>query len=265
LLALMNNKKEETTSAKDNVESLGMSLGKRLGRLELSGVEVVEQLVVLTDRCEVVEAAVLEEHVERKKDKILIEKTVDKLDEIENNYKASEKEHEKENDELKAKLCKLKEDHIDLKEKLLSLVINCQGYEEKIKRLESSNDELMENVKNLEKDKEKLMESLDTNANHTHPCEFLEPPPMSVSPSSSASSTITTPLFSRPPPPIRCMARQPPPRIGSMAIRATVPNMVHPVVFHPQYMQVYAPTPHQYPQDPYAQGATYQEWSDLGE
>jgi len=261
LLALMNNKKEEAASAKDNIESLGMSLGKRLGRLELSGVEVVEQLVVLTDRCEVVEAAVLEEHVERKKDKIIVEKVVDKLDEIENKFKANEKE----NDELKAELCKLKEDHIDLKEKFLSLVMNCQGYEEKIKRLERSNDELMEAVKNLEKDKEKLMESLDTNAKHTHPCELSEPPPMSVSPSSSASSAITTPLFSRPPPPIRCMARQPPPRIGSMHIRASVPPMVHPVVFHPQYMQVYAPTPYQYTQDPYAQGDTYQEWSDLGE
>jgi len=263
LLALMNNKKEEAASAKDNIESLGMSLGKRLGRLELSGVEVVEQLVVLTDRCEVVEAAVLEEHVERKKDKIIIEKAVDKLDEIKNNFKASEEEHEKENNELKAKLCKLKEDHTDLKEKFLSLVINCQGYEEKIKRLESTNDKLMEAVENLEKDKKKLLESLDTNANHTHPCEFLEPPPMSVSPSSSASSTITTPLFTRPPPPIRCMASQPPPHIGS--VKASIPPMVHPVVFHPQYMQVYAPAPHQYTQDPYAQGVTYQEWSDLGE
>jgi len=265
LLALMSNKKEETAAAKDDIESLGTSLGKRLGRLELSGVEIVEQLVVLTDRCEVVEAAVLEEHVDRKKDKIIVEKAVDKLDEIENNFKASEEEHEKENNELKAKLCKMKEDHTDLKEKFLSLVINCQEYEEKIKRLESSNDALMEAVKNLEKDKEKFMDSLDTNANHTNPCELLERPPMSVSPSSSASSTITTPVFSRPPPPIRRIASQPPPRIGSMAIRASVPPMVHPVVFHPQYMQVYAPAPHQYMQDPYAQGATYPEWSDLGE
>jgi len=264
-LALMDNNNEDTASANDDIESLGISLGKRLGRLELNGVELVEQLVVLTDRCEVVEAAVLEEHVDRKKDKNMIEKVVDKLDEIENNFKAKEV---KQYDELKATLKKLTEDHTDLKEKFLSLVINCQGYEEEIERLQSSNAELVEAVKNLEKDKEKLMESLDTNSNHTYSSsEFLVPPTMPVSPSSSASSNITTPLFSQPPPPIRSMASQPPTRIGSMPmpIRAQAPQVVHSVLFHPQYMQVYIPTPQQYMQDPYAQRFTYHEWSDLTE
>merc|ERR1719312_1546411 len=147
-------------SAKDDLETLGMSLGKRLGRLEISGVEVVEQVVVLTDRCEVVEAAVLEEHVQREEDKKITERVVDKLDALENNFKASIERHTKECDEIKAELCKLRKDHTDLKEKFLSLVITCQEYEEKFKRLESSNDELMKVVKNLEKEKEELVDAL---------------------------------------------------------------------------------------------------------
>merc|ERR1719312_1320835 len=148
-------------SAKDDLETLGMSLGKRLGRLEISGVEVVEQVVVLTDRCEVVEAAVLEEHVQREEDKKITEKVVDKLDALENKFKASIERHTKENDdEIKVELCKLRKDHTDLKEKFLSLVITCQEYEEKFKRLESSNDELMKVVKNLEKEKEELVDAL---------------------------------------------------------------------------------------------------------
>jgi len=266
-LALMNNNKEETASTTDDIDSLGMSLGKRLGRLELSGVELVEQLLVLTDRCEVMEAAVLEEHVERKKNMNMIEKVVEKLDEIENHFKASEEEHVKQNDKLKATLSKLKEDHTDLKEKFLSLVLNCQGYEEEIKRLESSNDELVEAVRNLEKDKEKLRESLEKATNHENPCEFFMPPTttMPISPSSSASSASTTPLFSLPPPPFRSMASQPPPHVGSLPLRASASHVVHSVLFHPQYMQVYAPSPHQYMQEPYSQGFTYQEWSGLGE
>merc|ERR1719312_1477839 len=82
------------------------------------------------------EATVLEEHVNREKDKNIIEKLVEKFDEFKNNIKIKEEESAKQTDELKAKLCKLKEDHTDLKEKFLSLVINCQGYEEDIKRLE---------------------------------------------------------------------------------------------------------------------------------
>ena len=58
------------------------------------------------------QAAVVEEHVDRKKDWNIIEKLVDKLDEIENNLKACEKVHAKQND-------KLKDDHTDLKEKFL--------------------------------------------------------------------------------------------------------------------------------------------------
>merc|ERR1719260_676551 len=125
------------------------------------------------------EAAVLEEHVERKKNMNMIEKVVEKLDEIENHFKASEEEHVKQSDKLKATLSKLKEDHTDLKEKFLSLVLNCQGYEEEIKRLESSNDELVEAVRTLEKA-----------TNHENPCEFFMPPTttMLISPSSSASS-----------------------------------------------------------------------------
>ena len=225
----MNNNKEETASATDHIESLG----RRLGRLELRGVELVEQLVVLTDRLEVTQAAVLEEHIDRNKDWNIIEKLADEWDELENNLKACEEEHAKQNDKFKAKLSKSKDDHTDLKEMFLSLVIHCQGFEEKIKRLERSNDELMEAMKDLEKDKEKLMESLYTNTNHTHPCMFLVPPPMTVSPSSSTSSTITAPLFSQSP--IRSMASQPP--------------VVHPVISHAQFMPVHPPSPHQYTQN----------------
>merc|ERR1719312_2200199 len=193
-------------SAKDDLETLGMSLGKRLGRLEISGVEVVEQVVVLTDRCEVVEAAVLEEHVQREEDKKITERVVEKLDALENNFKESIEKHAKErDDEVKAELCKLKKDHTDLKEKFLSLVITCQEYEEKFKRLESSNDELMRAVKNLEKDKEELVDSL--TSNRTTPCEFLNNTTTTTSP--KTSSSITTSLFSHPPPPIRSMPRQP--------------------------------------------------------
>ena len=48
----MTDKAEEITS---DIESLWMSLGKRLGRLEFSGVEMEEQLVGLVDMIEVVE------------------------------------------------------------------------------------------------------------------------------------------------------------------------------------------------------------------
>ena len=239
----------------NDLESLGMSLGKRLGRLEISGVEVVEQMVVLTDRCEVVEAAVLEEHDQREKDKKVTERVVDKLDALEKNFKANIEKHVKESgDVIKAKLFELKKDHTDLKEKFLSLVITCQEYEEKIKRLESSNDELMKAVKNLEKDKEELLDSW--NSNRTTP---------STTSPAKTSSSITASLFSRPPPPIgSSMPRQPPPPIGSIPLsRARAPHVMQPVLFHPQYMQVYAPVPRHYMQDPYTnpQGFTYPEWS----
>ena len=247
------NGKEEMPSDTDDLDSLSLSLGKRLGKLEISGVDVVEQLEVLTDRCEVMEAAVLEEHVNREKDKSIIEKLVEKFDELKNNIKVKEEESAKQTDELKAKLCKLKEDHIDLKEKFLSLVLNCQGYEEDIKRLESSNTHLIEAVKNLEKDKEKLMESLDVSKTHSSPYESLIPPLMTpVSPSSSSSSVTrqTPPQYI-----------QPPSHVESMP----TPPLVQPILFHPQYMPVYAPVPHQYMQDPYTQGFSHQEWSDQAE
>ena len=235
-----------------------MSLGKRLGRLEISGVEVVEQVVVLTDRCEVVEAAVLEEHVQREEDKKITERVVDKLDALENKFKASIERHTKESDEIKAELCKLRKDHTDLKEKFLSLVITCQEYEEKIERLESSINELMKAVKNLEKDKEELLDSW--NSNRTTP---------STTSPAKTSSSITASLFSRPPPPIgSSMPRQPPPPIGSIPLsRARAPHVMQPVLFHPQYMQVYAPVPRHYMQDPYTnpQGFTYPEWSRSGQ
>jgi len=233
----------------DDLESLGMSLGKRLGRLEISGVEVVEQLLTLTEKVEVIEKASVEveENVCREEEKDEMKMAVGKLDDIERKLKVIQDENNDENLELKRKLLKLREDHTDLKEKFLSLVLNCQVYEDKIKIIENKNSELMEAVINLEKDKEMLMASLATNSSQISASEEPLPLTSSVSPQSSSSSLATSPLYSQPPPPI---------------IRASVPTppIVQPVMFQPQYMPVYPTLPPQYLHNPYAQA--YQDWSE---
>ena len=78
----MNNNKEEITSDVD-MDSLGMSLGKRLGRLEVSGEEILEELVGLVERSEVVEEALVEEHVVREKIEDNLKKIGVKVEELE--------------------------------------------------------------------------------------------------------------------------------------------------------------------------------------
>ena len=62
-------------------------MGKRLGRLEISGVKMADQLVNLTDRCGFVAEALVDEHEEREIDKTRIshlESVVAKLEKIVN-------------------------------------------------------------------------------------------------------------------------------------------------------------------------------------
>lgn len=233
----------------DDLESLGMSLGKRLGRLEISGVEVVEQLLTLTDKVEVIEKAAIEENVNREEEKDEMKIVIGKLDDLERKLKVIQDEHNDENLDLKTKLLKLREDHTDLKEKFLSLVLNCQVYEDKIKIIENKNSELMEAVINLEKDKEMLMASLATNSSQISASDVPLTLTSSVSPQSSSSSLANSPLYSQPPPPI---------------LRASLPTppIVQPVMIPPQYMPVYPTLPPQYVHNPYTQAFPYQDWSE---
>lgn len=209
--------------AVDDLESLGMTLGKRLGRLEISSVEVVERLVILADRCEVMEEAVVEVNDARETDGVKLKQMDEKLNKLENIIKISE-EKVKENEELKSQLCKMKEEQVGAMEEFLQLVEKCQGFEIKIDRIEKRNVELLEAVEDLEKDKERLIKSLP--ASNTTQLTSSEPISTSavcydstLSPTSlnttsgsvpsTTSSTTTLPLFRHPPPSVGVPRRRP--------------------------------------------------------
>ena len=116
----MTDKTEEITS---DVESLGMSLGKRLGRLEVSGVEMVEQLVGLLDRSEVVEEALVEEHIAGEKIEDQLKQIESKGDGLEKEVAKMQEEKTQEKDELKSRLAKLEEEQMEFKNNFLHLVI----------------------------------------------------------------------------------------------------------------------------------------------
>ena len=140
-----------TEKISTDVESIGMTLGKRLGRLEVSGVEMLEQLVGLVDRCEVVEEALVEEHGAREYDEIKMKQVEGKLKGLETIFKNKiEEEKTKENEELKTRLAKLEEEQVDLKKNFLCIVESCQVMEAKLEGIEGKNVKLVEAVKDLE-------------------------------------------------------------------------------------------------------------------
>ena len=108
-------------------ESLEMSLSHRLvGSLEDSSVEMVEQLVSLFGRCEVVEEALVEEYV------AMENKVEGKIDGVEKSFRKVYEEKVMENIAHKNKLAKLEEEHINEKKNFLQLVETCERMEEKI-------------------------------------------------------------------------------------------------------------------------------------
>ena len=127
----MNNNKEEITSDVD-MDSLGMSLGKRLGRLEVSGEEILEELVGLVERSEVVEEALVEEHVVREKIEDNLKKIGVKVEELEIDVAKTNEEKSKEYDALKTRLAQLEEEQMDYEKNFLHLVESCLGMQVKL-------------------------------------------------------------------------------------------------------------------------------------
>jgi len=226
-----------TEKMSTDVESMGMTLGKRLGRLEISGVEIMEQLVTLVDRCEVVEEALVEEHSARENDDIKIKRVEGKLVELGKFVRIKiEEEKNKENYELRTRIAMLEEEQMDLKKNFLSIVESCEVMEAKLEVIVENNVMLVKSVKDLENEKESLMKSLTSGTKHmTHP------------------SGISTPV---------CLSNSPPLRQPSPATVGVVPgrttHMFQPMMFPPPPM-CYHPVPPQYMQNPYAYPTMYQD------
>ena len=204
----MNRKTDEITS---DVDHLGMTLGKRLGRLEVSGVEILEQLVGLVDRCEVVEDALVEEHVARETDEKRIQQVEERVAELEKVVSKIKGEKSKENDLLETKFAKLEEEQREFKKNFLELVESCQGMEEKVKLVEGINVKLVEEVKDLQKQKETLVKSLTNNPNVSNYSTTLDSPPTPLvihSSSSIISNGITPALLTKPSPTMGAVARR---------------------------------------------------------
>ena len=198
----MTDKTEEITS---DVESLGMSLGKRLGRLEVSGEEILEELVGLVERSEVVEEALVEEHVVREKIEDNLKKIGVKVEELEIDVAKTNEEKSKEYDALKTRLAQLEEEQMDYEKNFLQLVESCLGMQVKLKLIEGTNVKLVEEGKDLQKEKDALTcisKSSNSSAN-----------PVS-------SITTTAPLIECPS--ISTPMTQPPPTLGAIVRRRSL-------------------------------------------
>eukprot|EP00092_Neocalanus_flemingeri_P017734 GFUD01019189.1.p1 GENE.GFUD01019189.1~~GFUD01019189.1.p1 ORF type:complete len:285 (+),score=92.67 GFUD01019189.1:59-856(+) len=162
-----------------DVDNLGICLGKRLGRIEVSSVETVEQLVGLVERCGVVEEALVEEHVARENDEMRITCLEQMVSELLKLVSKKEEKRIEENMGVKKKLAKLEEEQLEAKKIFLELVENCQGMEEKVKEIGRINENLLMEVKDLQKEKETLMKTLISNS------EFLNNTPTAPTPATS--------------------------------------------------------------------------------
>jgi len=237
----MTDKKEEIAS---DVESLGMSLGKRLGRLEVSGVEMVEQLVGLVERSEVVEEALVEEHIAREKIEDQLKQIEGKADGVKEEVAKMQDEKTKEKDELKSRLAKLEEEQMDFKKDFLHLVESCNVMQEKLELIEGTNAKLVEEVKELQKEKETLVKSLSCTSQP--PSSSANIVPLNNTPASTSKtvSQSNSPPMTHPPPPI-------PPLVAGLRRRS--PLFQPPVMFQP-HSHVFYPPPQFIPnQNPYSQ------------
>jgi chromosome segregation ATPase len=193
-----------------DVESLGMSLGKRLGRLEVSGVEVVEQLVGLVDRSEVVEEALVEEHIAREKIEFHLKQVGSKANGIEKEVAKMQEEKTQDKDQLKTRMAKLEEEHMEFKNNFLHLVESCHVMQGKLDLIEGTNVKLVMEVKELQKEKETLVKSL------TYTSQPLNSSPKPVSLTTTPSPALTTkvvgltnsPPMTQPPPPLGAGVRR---------------------------------------------------------
>lgn len=226
----MNDNKEEMSS---DVESLGMSLGKRLGRLEVSGVEMVEQLVGLVERSEVVEEALVEEHIAREKIEDQLKQIKGKADGIEKEVARAQEEKVKEKDESKIRLAKLEEEQTEFMKNFLGLVESCHVMQKKLDLVEETNTKLVKEVKELQREKETLVKSL----NYTS--QPANSSPNMVSQTTTSSPALTPPktvsLSSSPP------MTQPPPPLGAVVRRT--PLFQPPPVMFPPHSHVFFPPP----------------------
>jgi len=227
----MTDKKEEIAS---DVESLGMSLGKRLGRLEVSGVEMVEQLVGLVERSEVVEEALVEEHIAREKIEDQLKQIESKAEGIEKEVVKIQEEKPQEKEELKLRLVKLEEEQTEFKNNFLQLVESCHVMQEKLDLIEETNTQLVKEVKELQREKETLVKSLSNTSQPTNPSANLVPlnTTPSPAPTHKAVRQSNSPSMTQPPPPL-----------GAIARRRSPVLFQPPVMFQPHSHVFYPPPP----------------------
>eukprot|EP00092_Neocalanus_flemingeri_P022420 GFUD01024317.1.p1 GENE.GFUD01024317.1~~GFUD01024317.1.p1 ORF type:complete len:255 (-),score=88.02 GFUD01024317.1:183-947(-) len=242
---------------KTDVDNLGMCLGKRLGRLEVSGVEMLEQLVEFVERCGVVEEALVEEHVARDADKMRIERLEEMVSKLNKVAGKIEEEKTGENIGLKKKLAKLEDEQLEAKKNFLEVVESCERMEKKIKEIERINENLVEEVKDLQKDKETLMTSCNNSKlMNSSPTTTTSPFKLQSNISSlltsipaSQSSSPSAPLAKSAPPLVTVARRGPPPFPLFQPMPPTPlfcpPNYSHHPYSFPQY-QDYTGYP-QYP------------------
>eukprot|EP00092_Neocalanus_flemingeri_P036613 GFUD01039866.1.p1 GENE.GFUD01039866.1~~GFUD01039866.1.p1 ORF type:complete len:237 (+),score=84.28 GFUD01039866.1:185-895(+) len=222
-----------------DVDNLGICLGKRLGRIEVSSVETVEQLVGLVERCGVVEEALVEEHVARETD----EKRIARLEQIISklNKVISKKEEKKigEDKDLKNKLAKLEEEQLESKKNFLELVESCQGMEEKVKEIGRIHENLLVEVEDLKKEKETLINSLINNSKLQTNLSSPSSSSSTLSSTSDSQPSSTSGNFVKPtrsgPPPVPLFQTMPPPPLFYPPMYSHHPYHLHP--HYPGYPQ----------------------------
>jgi hypothetical protein len=123
----------------DDLQNLGMMLEKKLGRLEMSSVDMLNKFADLGDKVGVVEEALLDEHAARETNDKKILYLGGKVDKIERNLMNIEEEKSLEILELKKMIRKIEEGQVEAQKNLLDLVESCQSMEDKLKYVENVN------------------------------------------------------------------------------------------------------------------------------
>eukprot|EP00092_Neocalanus_flemingeri_P039295 GFUD01042781.1.p1 GENE.GFUD01042781.1~~GFUD01042781.1.p1 ORF type:complete len:252 (-),score=82.79 GFUD01042781.1:122-820(-) len=217
-----------------DVDNLGICLGKRLGRIEVSRVGTVEQLVGLVERCGVVEEALVEEHVARENDEMRITCLEQMVSELLKLVSKKEEKRIEENMGVTKKLAKLEEEQLEAKKIFLELVESCQGMEEKVKEIGRIHENLLVEVEDLKKEKETLINSLINNSKLQ--TNLSSPSSSTLSSTSDSQPSSTSGNFVKPtrsgPPPVPLFQTMPPP-----------PLFYPPMYSHHPYYPVYPQYP----------------------
>eukprot|EP00092_Neocalanus_flemingeri_P021527 GFUD01023345.1.p1 GENE.GFUD01023345.1~~GFUD01023345.1.p1 ORF type:complete len:316 (+),score=95.59 GFUD01023345.1:122-1069(+) len=188
-MEFLSSKMESLSDGRNSdVDILVTTLGKRLGRLEVSDGETSFQSAGLVDRCGVLEEALVEEHVAREADDKRIKHLEEVVAKLEKVVSKIEDEDYRDNNELKKRIAKLEEELREDKENFLELIEICLVTEEKVQELENDNVKLVGKIKDIQREKETLVRSLNNNS------ILMNRPPPNYNSSSKPMSNLSSPI-----------------------------------------------------------------------